>query len=236
MVCLRANNYIKIMNKKYFIFFGPPGSGKGTQAEMLDKRLKLVYISTGSLLRKEVHSGSALGRKVRPILKDGRLVGNKIIEKIVKDRLEKRDAFAGAIFDGFPRNKEQQEFLKRLLKELHFDEKKDKIYAIQVDVGDKEVKHRITRRRSCVCGQVYHLDYNPPKIEGKCNKCGKALFTREDDKADVIEHRLKIYHKRSQPLIKYWHDLGKLITVNGERKPKAIQISLVKKLKKLKAI
>ena len=219
------------MAKTFLIFFGPPGSGKGTQAEMLNKKLGLVYISTGSLLRNEIKSNSKLGKLVKPIIDQGNFVANEIVNAIVAKRLKKKDATRGAIFDGYPRNISQQNLLVDNFTEMKLDEKKDKLFSVLIDVADKEVKKRITKRRSCACGEVYHLIYKPSKKPGVCDKCGGKLYTREDDKAQVIIKRLKIYHQEIKPLLDFWQKKSKLILIDGEQSPNEVQKALVYKLK-----
>jgi adenylate kinase len=220
------------MAKTFLIFFGPPGSGKGTQAEILNKKLGLVYISTGSLLRNEIKSKSKLGELVAPIVKSGGLVSDEIVNAIVDKRLKKKDAEKGAIFDGYPRNISQQNLLVNNFEKMKLDDKQDKLYGILIDVQDKEVKKRITKRRTCACGEVYHLIYKPSKKLGICDKCGSKLYTREDDKGQVIAKRLKIYHEAIGPLLDFWQKKSKLIKINGEKKPAEVQKEIVGKLQK----
>jgi adenylate kinase len=224
------------MAKTFLIFFGPPGSGKGTQAEMLNKKLGLVYISTGSLLRNETKSNSKLGKLVKPIIKQGNFVANEIVNAIVAKRLKKKDAARGAIFDGYPRNISQQNLLVDHFIQMKLDEKNDKLYSVLIDVEDKEVKKRITKRRSCACGEVYHLIFKPTKKPGVCDKCGGKLYIREDDKAQVIIKRLKIYHKEIKPLLDFWQKKSKLIRINGVKKPAEVQREIINKLRTKKVI
>ena len=226
------------MKKQFLIFFGPPGSGKGTQAEMTAKRLKLPAISTGDLLRLELKKKSALGRQAKKYMDKGGLVPDELVERMILGRLKKPDAAAGAIFDGYPRTKRQQEFLLGLLKgdnavsgltalraerpltsarRISLRAEMSHIYAILIDVSDKAVKQRLGGRRACSCGAIYNLKTKPPKRAGVCDRCGKKLFIRDDDKPRVISDRLKVYHKQSQPLLDYWRKEGKLIKVNGEQ-------------------
>jgi len=203
------------MQKTYLIFFGPPGSGKGTQVDLLAKKLKLPVVCPGELFRHEIEINSDIGKKVKKVVESGRLVSELITEKLVNNRLKKNDAKKGAIFDGFPRRRKQLNFLINKLKEIATSE--DKIYAILVDVSDKEVKLRLGGRRVCDCGAAYHLQYNPPKKDEVCDLCGKKLSTRSDDKPEVITDRLKLYHKQTKPLLDYWQKSGKLIKINGEQ-------------------
>lgn len=220
------------MPKSIIIFFGPPGSGKGTQADLLSKKTGWKKISTGDLLRAEIAAKTELGRSVDKLLKTGKLVSDKIVAELVGNGLKKK--MPGFIFDGYPRNMKQ---LKDLLE--IFDKrlkKSDQTQAISVEVSDKEVKRRLGLRRMCVCGAVYHLEYNPPINEGVCDICGRKLFTRNDDKPKVIAHRLKVYHKEGEPILDYWHKQGKLIKINGEQPIKKIHEEIVDNLKWLRII
>lgn len=222
------------MAKNYFIFLGPPGSGKGTQADILAEKIKLPVISPGELLRHEIEENTEVGRKVKPIMDEGELVPDKIVEEIIDNMLKRDDAKSGIIFDGYPRREEQLEHLvKRLEKIMDGD---DRVCAILVDVGDEEVEQRLSGRRACDCGIVYHLKYSPPKKEGICDSCGDDLYIRTDDKPDVMEERLELYHKETQPLIDYWQARGELVIVDGKQDIKVVQKEIVRKLSQKKLI
>lgn len=211
--------------KIIFIFFGPPGSGKGTQADMLAKKFKIPRISTGDLLRDEIKRKTKIGKEVEKILAKGRLVADNVTEKILFKRIKGKDAGEGFILDGFPRNIKQQNNLMRAIG------KKGKGLAVLVDVSDKEVKARLGGRRMCVCGATYHLKYNPPKKKNICDLCAGKLFIREDDKPAVISDRLKLYYKEIAPVLKYWERAEKLVEINGEQSIKAVQEDILKELK-----
>lgn len=220
------------MSKKIIIFFGPPGSGKGTQAEMLERITDWKKVSTGDLFRAEIADGTKLGKLADKYLKAGKLVPDKVTVKLVRQAL-KQKAF-GFIFDGFPRNKRQLNDLLLIFKK--FLKKNDQVYAIEVAVSDKEVKERLSRRRICACGRIYHLVYNPPINGGICDICGGKLFIRNDDKPKVISDRLKLYHRQSKPLLDYWQKQGKIIKIDGEQAIKKIHDEIMEKLKELKLI
>jgi adenylate kinase len=217
------------MSKTILIIFGPQGSGKGTQADMLARRLKLPTISLGDLLRQEVKAGSDMGREAVSYMKKGELVPNKVIENLVRNRLDKDDARAGFILDGYPRNEFQQAGLKKILNEITDDD--DKIYAIEIWISDQEARSRIGGRRSCDCGAVYHLKYNPPKKKGLCDLCSKKLYIRKDDKPKAIDVRLKLYRQDSEPLLDYWRQANELVRINGEQDIDKVQNEIIKKLK-----
>ncbi len=218
------------MNKKnrtILIFFGPPGSGKGTQAEMASLKYKIPAISTGDLLRNEIKKKTAIGNKVKNIIAKGKYVSEEIIIKMINNRVKKKDAKNGYILDGFPRNKSQLDYL---MKNLNIGE--SKVLAILVDVSDKEVKSRLGGRRVCSCGETYHIKFNPPKKKGVCDLCGSKLLIRDDDKPSVINNRLKIYHKEIDPILRYWKKSGKLVKINGEQSIEKVQGDVVRGLNK----
>ncbi|MFH1583061.1 MAG: nucleoside monophosphate kinase [Candidatus Falkowbacteria bacterium] len=236
------------MPKTIIIFFGPPGSGKGTQAEMLAKITDWKKISTGDLFRAEIAAGTKLGKLVDRYIKAGKLVPDKVTVTLVEQGLKQKAS--GFIFDGFPRNKKQlNDLLVIFKKEL---KKNDQVYALEVAVSDKEIKQRLSQRRICACGKVYHLVYNPPINNGVCDICGGKLFIRNDDKPKVIAGRLKLYHSRGEPLLGYWrkqdlpHEIrsgrseaisrSKLIKIDGEQAIKKIHEEIIEKLKELKLI
>lgn len=232
--------------KTILILFGPPGSGKGTQAEMLAAKTGWEKISTGDLFRAEIAAGTKLGKLAEKYLKAGKLAPDKLALSLVEKSLKQKAR--GFIFDGFPRNKKQlNELLARFKKIL---KKNDKVYALEVAVSDREVKQRLGQRRMCACGKVYHLAYNTPINPGSCDICGGKLFIRNDDKPKVIARRLKIYHHDGKSLLDYFKksreipakagseaiSRGKLIRINGEQAIKKIQEEIVGKLKELKLL
>lgn len=201
--------------KKVIIFFGPPGSGKGTQADMLGEKLGLPVISPGELLRHERDAGTELGKQVADKLAKGELVNDELVENILDNRLKKDDASAGFILDGFPRDLEQLEYLEKKIHELLKSD--DEVMAIYIDVSDKEVESRIGGRRVCDCGAAYHLTKKPPKEEGICDLCGAKIYIRKDDKPEIMAGRLKSFHERIGPILENFKKDGKLIRINGEK-------------------
>ncbi|MBI2459327.1 MAG: nucleoside monophosphate kinase [Parcubacteria group bacterium] len=220
------------MPKTIIIFFGPPGSGKGTQAQMLAQKTEWKKISTGDLFRAEIAAGTEAGKLADKYIKAGKLVPDKIVFGLVEKSLKQKTA--GFIFDGFPRNKKQLNellaFFKKILK------KNDQVYALEVAVSDEEIKQRLSQRRMCACGKVYHLVYNPPINKDICDICGGRLFIRNDDKPKVITHRLKIYHSQSKFMTDYWQKQGRLIKIDGEQPIKKIHEEIMEKLSELKLI
>ena len=188
----------------------------------------MPIIATGDLLRDEITRKTAIGRKVEKILAKGALVPESVIYKIIDKRLNKKDISLGFILDGFPRNKKQ---LNYIIRKIKIASGQNNIWAILVNVSDKEVLKRLSGRRVCSCGATYHLKYNPPKKKAVCDICGGKLYIRNDDRPGVIKKRLKLYHKEMRPVLDYWNKSEKLISVNGEQSIKKIHVDIIKELK-----
>jgi adenylate kinase len=215
-------------SKQVFIFFGPPGSGKGTQSDMLSVKLGLPAVSTGELLRNEQRLKTKLGKDAARYMKQGKLAPDKIVEALMDKRLLKRDMAKGFILDGYPRNQSQLDDLLRLLKDRY------DIWLIEVRVQDKEVINRLSGRRICPkCGANFHLVYNPPKKIGICNVCGSKLTTREDDKLATVRGRLSRYKDTAEPLLIYAKKHKKLMSINGEQSIAKVQKDILAKITKL---
>jgi adenylate kinase len=208
------------MDKINLFFFGPPGSGKGTQVDLLGEAARLPIISPGELLRHEEDIHSAIGKKVEPLIDKGKMVPDGIVEKMIMKRLKRKDANRGILFDGFPRTLKQQHFILEKLKKI--SQNNSKFAAFYIKVSDREVKKRLSGRRVCDCGASYHLVYNPPKKKNICDLCGKKIYIRKDDTPKVIGGRLKYYHKSIKPILDFWKVGGKLIEIDGEKSIKAI--------------
>ena len=204
------------MSELNLILFGPPGAGKGTQAERLQVDFQLPYIATGDMLRENVRDGTELGRQAERYMKAGDLVPDDVIVAMVGERLQEEDARDGFILDGFPRTIEQAQALDRQLSELG-----RRITAVLLlDVTDDEVVRRLSGRRICVkAGHNYHVEFDPPKREGVCDQDGSRLIQRDDDKPEVVENRLRIYHQKTKPLINYYDEQGLLKRIDGTRDP-----------------
>lgn len=199
---------------------------------MLANKTDWKKISTGDLFRAEIAAGTKLGKSADKYLKAGKLVPDKITVTLVEQGLKQKTS--GFIFDGFPRNRRQLNDLLVIFKKAL--KKNDQVYAIEVAVSDKEVKQRLSRRRLCACGRVYHLVYNPPINGGVCDICGGKLFIRNDDKPKVIAHRLEFYHGEGESALGYWQKQNKLIKIDGEQPIKKIHEEIMEKLKELKLI
>ena len=198
------------------ILFGPPGAGKGTPAERLRADFQLPFISTGDMLRANVKDETELGRQAKEYMDAGDLVPDELIVAMARDRLEHDDARDGFILDGFPRTIEQAEALKEMLVELG----RRVTTALLIDVSDEEVVRRLSGRRMCVkSGHNYHVEFDPPKHEGVCDQDGSRLVQRDDDKPEVVEHRLAVYHEKTHPLIEYYDGQGLMRRIDGTRPP-----------------
>jgi adenylate kinase len=198
--------------KMKIIMLGAPGAGKGTQAKMIADKYHLPHVSTGDIFRANIKNGTELGMEAKKYMDQGLLVPDELTVKILLDRVAQSDCKNGYVLDGFPRTIPQAEVLDKALSEL--GESID--YAIDVDVPDENIISRMSGRRACLsCGATYHITHVPPKKEGICDRCGKELVLRDDDKPETVKNRLDVYHKQTQPLIDFYTKKGVLKTVDG---------------------
>jgi adenylate kinase len=193
------------------VLLGPPGSGKGTQAKMIAEKYGVVHISTGDILRENVRNDTDLGKEAKKFMEAGKLVPDSLLIDIIKDRLAKDDVKGGWMLDGYPRTMPQAEAMDKILPNL--GQKIDVV--LNIDVPDQELVKRVTGRRMCKCGATYHVQFNPPKVEGKCDACGGELYQRADDTEETVKERLQAYHAQTQPLIDYYDKKGIVVTVLG---------------------
>ena len=194
------------------IMLGAPGAGKGTQAKMIADKYGVPHISTGDIFRANIKNGTELGMEAKKYMDQGLLVPDELTVKILLDRVAKDDCEKGYVLDGFPRTIPQAEVLEEALANIG-----DKIdFAIDVDVPDENIVRRMSGRRACLsCGATYHIEHVPPKAEGICDRCGKELVLRDDDKAETVKNRLHVYHEQTQPLIDFYEKKGVLKSVDG---------------------
>ena len=201
------------------IMLGAPGAGKGTQAQMIAEQYHIPHISTGDIFRANIKNGTELGKKAKEFMDKGQLVPDELTVQLLLDRVAHDDCKDGYVLDGFPRTIPQADVLDQELTKLG-----DKVdYAINVDVPDENIIHRMSGRRACLkCGATYHIEHIPPKKEGICDKCGSELVQREDDKPETVKNRLSVYHEQTQPLIEYYTRKNILKTVDGTRDMKDV--------------
>lgn len=208
------------MTKTKLMMLGPPGAGKGTQAQRLSGRLSLPQISTGDMLREARRKGTELGKKAAEYMNAGDLVPDEVVIGIVRERLDEDDASDGFILDGFPRTVAQAEALAEMGVELEA--------VLNIQVPDEEVIKRLSGRRSCPeCGAVYHVDFSPPSTEGVCDKCGTDLIQRDDDKPEAISRRLEEYSAKTKPLVDHYDQKGKLLNIAGDKNPGEVEKAIL---------
>jgi Adenylate kinase and related kinases len=184
------------------VFLGPPGAGKGTQAKLLSQRMGFLHLSTGDLLREAVKNQTPLGKKAKEYMDRGELVPDELIVQLIEETMPKD---GNVVLDGFPRTVNQALALEEMLRVK--GEKISKVLFF--DVPDEVIIDRLSGRRVCSkCGAVYHVKYNPPKVEGLCDLCGDTLVQRDDDKEEVVRKRLEVYRKQTQPLIEFYQERG----------------------------
>jgi adenylate kinase len=206
------------------LIVGPPGAGKGTQAKFLASHFSIPHISTGDIFRANIAAGTPLGMKAKAILDSGELVPDEITIGIVRERLNEDDTNGGFLLDGFPRTEPQAEALDELLAELGTP--LDAVLELKVD--DEEIVHRLSGRRVCTtCGHVWHLEFEPPQVEGVCDLDGGRLYQRDDDKPETVRNRLRVYADQTAPLIDYYTARELLTSVAGSGAVEGIRRRLI---------
>ncbi|MFG6150693.1 adenylate kinase [Halobacillus sp. B23F22_1] len=209
------------------ILMGLPGAGKGTQAEKIVEKYNIPHISTGDMFRLAIKEGTALGQEAKSFMDKGELVPDEVTIGIVRERLSKPDCQEGFLLDGFPRTIAQADALENLLADMN--ESVD--YVLHIDVPKDKLVERLTGRRVCpTCGATYHVIFNPPKEEGKCDHDGAELIQREDDQPETVKKRLEVNVEQSQPLLDFYQEKGYLVTFDGDRDINLVFEDIDKKL------
>jgi adenylate kinase len=212
------------------LLMGPPGAGKGTQADLIKDRYPIPHISTGDMFREAVSTGTELGKEAKKYMDSGKLVPDEVTIGIVQERLAQDDCKEGFLLDGFPRTVKQAEALDQVLAKLG----KKVEAAINITVPEDILYERMSGRISCKdCKTVYHLKFNPPAKAGICDKCGGELIQRSDDQGDTVKRRLEVYAEQTNPLIEYYEKQGVLNDIDGNRDSQAVFADIVKVMESL---
>ena len=213
----------------FIVLLGPPGVGKGTQAEILSERTGLAHISSGELFRENLKNQTELGKLAQTFMGRGELVPDDVTIAMIRDRLSRPDCKAGAILDGFPRTPAQADALGAMLKE--FNGHVDVVPFITAE--EKVLVERLSERWTCRAnGHIYNEKFNPPKATGKCDFDGSELYQRDDDKAETVKHRIQVYLDQTSPLIAYYRDRGKLVEIDGMQTIELVTQAMMVALKK----
>jgi adenylate kinase len=204
------------MGQLNLILLGPPGAGKGTQAQRLVEDFELPYYATGDILRQAVTEETEVGKEAKSFMDKGDLVPDELICKVIMERVDRPEAEDGFLLDGFPRNLKQAEVLEDALKRRN----RELTGALMIEAPDEEVIRRLSGRRICVKNQhLYHVDFDPPKREGVCDQDGSRLIQRDDDKPETVRKRLAVYHEQTEPLVDWYEDRDVLRRFDGTRSP-----------------
>lgn len=211
----------------HLILVGAPGSGKGTCAQDLKQVFAIPHISTGEMFRKAIKEGSELGKLAKSLIDKGNFVPDDITNRLVKQRLQESDCTNGFLLDGYPRNLEQAYAFENILKELNI--KLDAV--VNLDIDEESVINRIVNRRMCSnCGAGYNIVTSPSKVDGICDKCGAALYTRADDNEETVRQRLTVYNEQTKPLIEYYEGYNLLVNVNANQAVNKVVKDIVESL------
>jgi adenylate kinase len=213
---------------KYIVLLGPPGVGKGTQAEILAEKTSLLHISSGDLFRENIKNNTDLGKQAKSYMDKGELVPDDVTIAMVKDRLSRPDCNAGAILDGFPRTPVQADALQKLLAGFNGDVNVVPFITAAPEVLIERASGRWTCRAQ---GHIYHQKYNPPKVAGKCDIDGSDLYQREDDKAETVARRINVYFDQTAPLVDYYRGENKLVEIDGTRSIEDVTNTLLSAIK-----
>lgn len=211
----------------YFVLLGPPGAGKGTQAQLVSRKLGLPHISSGDIFRENIKNQTELGQMAKKYMDRGELVPDDVTISMIRERLSRPDCSPGALLDGFPRTPAQAEALAEMLKEFE-----GQVNAVPyIKVPEEILIERLTGRWTCRAeGHVFHQKFNPPKEKGICDYDGSELYQREDDKVETVTNRIKVYFEQTMPLIEYYQDTGALIEVDGTQSIDDVSVDLMSAL------
>lgn len=214
----------------FIVLMGPPGAGKGTQAEIISEKLSIPHISSGDLFRENLKNDTELGKKARAFMDSGKLVPDDVTISMVAERLSRQDCKNGALLDGFPRTPFQANELDKILKKNG-----NAINCVPyIKVSDRDLLERLTGRWTCkAAGHIYHEKFNPPKNPGICDIDGSPLYQREDDKKETIEKRLAVFHEQTAPLVEYYREKNLLVEVDGTRPIEEVSETLLKTVRAL---
>jgi len=217
---------------EYIVLLGPPGAGKGTQAERLADQLGLVHVSSGDIFRENLKNETDLGKLAQGYMNRGELVPDDVTIAMIHERLSREDCEAGALLDGFPRTPAQAEALDEIVADLG-----GKVIAVPyIAVPQEVLVKRLSGRRTCPkCGRVYHIEYNPPRQEGICDDDSAELYQREDDKPETVRKRIQVYMEQTAPLISYYRDRQLLVEVDGTQPIEDITAQLIAVIKEKKS-
>lgn len=211
------------------ILLGAPGAGKGTQAEKICEKFSIPQISTGNIIRAAMKQETEAGKKAQTFVNAGQLVPDAVVIEMVNERLKQDDCKNGFILDGFPRTVAQAEALEEMGVQIDA--------VVDIQVPDAVITDRLSGRRACLaCGATYHLEFNPSKLEGKCDKCGADLVVRKDDQPETIQERLKVYHDQTQPLVDFYRARGVLKEVDGTKPVEEVTESTLAVITSLSAL
>jgi adenylate kinase len=209
------------------VLMGPPGAGKGTQAERLASELEIPHLSTGNLLREHLVRKTEIGERARGFMDRGELVPDDVVIEMLHERAEQPDGRHGFLLDGFPRTLEQARALEAELLRRAEEHGPIVLRAIELHVPDEVLVRRLAGRRTCrTCGRAQHLEFSPPRVPGRCDRCGGELYQRDDDRPEVVQERLAVYRRQTLPVERYYEERGLLVRLDGDRPPDEVFAAL----------